>query len=130
MSYDPLQDLGWFTYVLTAILYSIFVFVQAPSSKADCFTKQNASHRPAILSIHIIFLAAILGMTRAAAHFYWFLPNWSTTIWLWVPSIDISFLTILFVLVIIVMYFAERKWISGVLEGDGVINHLGTTSED
>jgi hypothetical protein len=83
---------------------------------ARVFSRQNAKPLSSILTIHFEFLALLWGLMWSASLFYPRLPVWITD-----TSISrrgYTYLDLLFVLVMGVMYLIERRWIYLEAESD------------
>lgn len=112
MDSDPLAYFAWSTYILFAILYSVFALFDAPNKKGGMiFTKRNAHPPWMVLAIHFVFLMILLELFQVATHFYYSLPSWLTDQLFRFYTDDFSTYTLLFLLLMVPMYYIERRWI-------------------
>lgn len=107
MYIDFLQYFSWWTYGFTVILYTAMV-VSGEFWQKDrlIFSKQNAKPLSEIVTIHLAFLAVLLGVSKLLPSIYFRLPGWVLG-----GTITRSHLDFFFVVLMVIMQFIERRWI-------------------
>jgi hypothetical protein len=107
--FDPMQYFSWWIYVGVGVVYTALVFCGELSKEGTLiFSKQNARSLLEIFTVHLAFLAILLGLMRTGPHIYRFLPNWLTDTFNARGS-SVSVLDIVFILLMIAAHYAERR---------------------
>jgi hypothetical protein len=79
VSFDFLERFSWWTYLLTAIIYTALSFYgKAPNTRAWVFSKGNGVPVSRSLLVHLGFLALLFTLMRFIASVYRFMPGWLT----------------------------------------------------
>ena len=105
MSIDFLAWFSWWSYLITATIYTALTFRgELPSVGTWVFSKDNDASVPKILSVHIGFLAFLLTLMRLIPLIYPFMPQWLTEV-----GGRGSFLDVLFIVALILTHKIERK---------------------
>lgn len=106
------HDLPWWGYVVIAFIYSALAFRDDAVSDSVGSILSGPSSKPIleIVVIHSTFLAILLCIARIDLYLQPLLPGWMTDPFQ-VRSVNFSITDILFVLLMVVMHFIERRWL-------------------
>lgn len=120
--WDPLQSFSLWIYLGVAVAYTALVF-HGEFSKQDgpmILSKRNCRSISSIVSIHLGFLALLFLLMRCCILGFPYLPNWMTASFV-LHGTDDSALDILYMLLMIVFYRLERKYlyVDSAADGDG-----------
>lgn len=108
---DILQHFSWWIYIDVGVVYSALVLRGEMSEEgALIFSKRNAHSLPWILTIHLMFLAILFGLMRIIPPIYSSLPQWTTDLFNG-RGATVSALDLAFILTMIALHFAERRWL-------------------
>lgn len=107
MSFDYLEQFSWWSYVLTAIIYTALTFYgEAPKTRAWIFSRQNTAPVSRIAAVHVGFLVLLFALMRFIPSIFPFMPGWVTEIGSRGSTVDI-----LFVVAALLMHKIERRMI-------------------
>ena len=110
---DLLQNFSWVKYAFWGAFYTILglLGLVKMSEVRLIFSRQNARPLSAILVIHAVFLAILLGVMQNAAYIAPFLPNWMLEQSQSRRGRGSTFFGFLFVLTLVALLVIERRWI-------------------
>ena len=110
MDFDPLQEFTWPIFACLAAMYTVIVFGSEvfAREKSGLFHKENRKALPKILEIHSVFVVVLLVLFRATSLVFGLAPSWMTAQFVYHGSYK-SALDVLFVLVMLLMRFVERR---------------------
>jgi hypothetical protein len=106
------RNFPWWGYAVIAIIYSALAFRDDALTDGRSPISPGQGNRPfaEIALIHSVFLAAILCCLRMNFYLQSLLPDWMTNTF-HDRTIDFSITDILFIFLMIVMHFIERRWL-------------------
>jgi hypothetical protein len=110
--FDPLQYFSWWVYGGVVVAYTALVF-HGELSKEDgplIFSKRNARSFSGIISVHLVFLAILLGLMWIGVWIYPSLPSWMTEMFNSRGSAH-SPADILYIFAMIAMHYVERRYL-------------------
>ncbi len=110
--FDPLRYFSVWVYVGVAIAYTALAF-HGEFSKQDgplIFSRTNSRTKTSIAIIHLAFLAVLFALMRCCIFVYPSLPNWMVNTFALRGS-DVSILDILYILAMIALHQAERRFL-------------------
>ena len=110
LNFDQLQHFPWANYILVGAGYTVLVFwVSFTNGSPRIFSRQNVKPLSAILMTHLVFLAILMEFLWIASGNLRFLPNWWTDRSIALNRVRQSPLEFMFIIVMGIMYFIERR---------------------